>query len=83
MQRTLERMKDMQNEGGPCFPVIKALAEMDDDTPVELGSCGFDDIARWAEKKQGHFLEVHEREELMIMFMQFRGQLMKEVSTGN
>lgn len=83
LQRTLERMKDMENAGNPCFPVIKMLAEIEDETPTELDSCGFDDIARWAEKKLNHFLGIQERRELMIMFMQFRDQLMKQMDVVN
>ena len=83
LQQILKRMKSMENDGKVCFPVIKTLAEMEDDSPVELGSCGFDDITRWTQKKLGHYLEAAELEELMIMYMQFRDQLRKQVSGGN
>ena len=83
LRRTLERMKGMEREGKPCFPVIKSLAGMEDKNPIKLASCGFDGLVRWAEKKQGHFLGIQEREELMILFMQFRDQLMKEVNAVN
>ena len=44
LQQALTRMKDMENEGPPCFPAIKVLADSEVESVTELRSCGFDDI---------------------------------------
>ena len=82
LQQVLDRMKEMENGGAPCFPVIKVLAEMDEKASDKPEGCRFDDIVRWAEKKLDHSLDIREREELMLMFIQFRDQLMKQLTAS-
>ena len=80
LEQALLRMKDMENEGRPCFSVIKALAEKDDENLADFKGYRFDDICLWAKKKLGRSLEISDREELMHMFVYFRGLLMKEMN---